>query len=66
MIRPQINQQKKHTNLINNLKINDKVITNSGIIGKITVFQGKNKLTIVTADNTKLMILKSSISSLDN
>ena len=38
MIRPQINQQKKHASLLNNLKKGDKVITQGGIIGNITNF----------------------------
>ena len=66
MIRPQSIQQKKHNNMLNELKKGDKVVTRGGIVGKIVDIQGsKNeKLILNTGDNTKLNILKSFITSL--
>ena len=66
MIRPNSIQQKNHTNLLNNLKKGDKIITRGGIVGKIVDIQGakKDKLIVNVGDNTKINILKSYIVSL--
>tara|TARA_Y100000590_G_C15730259_1_gene1016722 strand:+ start:2767 stop:3042 length:276 start_codon:yes stop_codon:yes gene_type:complete len=68
MIRPQSVQQKKHKELLDQLKKGDKVITNSGLIGKIVDIQGKNKDRVIlsTSNSTNITILKSYIISLDN
>ena len=65
MIRPQIRQQKKHEQLIKNLKKNDKVIMRDGICGKIIEFVDKDKVMIQTANESKLVFLKSYVSVLD-
>tara|TARA_X000000368_G_scaffold248670_1_gene196400 strand:- start:1525 stop:1800 length:276 start_codon:yes stop_codon:yes gene_type:complete len=68
MIRPQSIQQKNHQNMLENLKKGDKVLTRGGIIGKIIDFQGKNNRMIILSidDSTKITILKTYISSLQN
>ena len=68
MIRPQSLQQKKHTLMINNLKVGDKISTRGGLIGKIISFEGKDKeiLIISLTDNTKAKVLKSYIATLIN
>ena len=64
MIRPQVNQQKKHTELLTNLKKGDKVITKGGLIGTISNIKGKNKEILeLNINNTKIDILKSYINS---
>ena len=67
MIRPQSMQQKKHQNLIENLKKGDKIITRGGIAGKIIDFIGKNKerLVIETFTGSKITVLKSYVISID-
>ena len=67
MIRPQSLQQKKHRNLIENLKKGDKIITRGGIAGKIIDIIGKNKerLVIDTFTGSKITILKSYVISID-
>ena len=68
MIRPQSVQQKKHNEMLKNLKKNDKVITRGGVIGRIAELKGKdnNILTIDTGNNTKITVQKSYITSLSN
>ncbi|MAX30645.1 MAG: preprotein translocase subunit YajC [Candidatus Marinimicrobia bacterium] len=68
MIRPQSIQQKNHQNMLENLKKGDKVLTRGGIIGKIIDFQGKNNSMVILSidDSTKITILKTYISSLQN
>ena len=65
MIRPQMNNQKKHSSMIDNLKKNDKVIMRDGICGKIIDFKGENKILLETANETKIIILKSYVASID-
>ena len=65
MIRPQVNNQKKHNSLIDNLKKNDKVVMRDGICGKIIDFKGENKILLETANETKIIILKSYVASID-
>ena len=68
MIRPQSIQQKNHHNMLENLKKGDKVLTRGGIVGKIIDFQGKNNSMVILSidDSTKITILKTYISSLQN
>jgi len=39
MIRPQMKRQREHRNLVANLTKGDEVVTNGGILGKITKVQ---------------------------
>ena len=65
MIRPQIKQQKALTNMLENLKKGDNVITKGGVVGKI-VNIAANNIVLDAGNNTKINILKSSIVSLNN
>ena len=65
MIRPQIKQQKALTNMLENLKRGDNVITKGGVVGKI-VNIAANNIVLDAGNNTKINILKSSIVSLNN
>ena len=65
MIRPQIKQQKALTEMLENLKKGDKVITKGGVVGKIINIAGNN-IVLDAGNNTKINILKSSIVSLNN
>jgi preprotein translocase subunit YajC len=61
IIRPQQKQKKEHQAMIESLKVNDKVITSAGIIGKIVAIKDdKNivSLRIDEATNTKMEIQK--------
>lgn len=60
LIRPQKIQQRKHQELIANIKKNDKIITSGGIHG--TVVRVKDDTLVVKVDdNTKLEIQKNYI-----
>ena len=65
MIRPQLKQQKNHKVLINNLKKGDKIVTQTGICGIIIDFKGNNKVLINTGNESKILILKNYIISMD-
>lgn len=66
MIRPQVKQTKEHNNLISNLKKGDKVIMRDGICGKIVDLIGENKLLIESSPQTKITVLKTYVSRIDN
>ncbi|MBI65328.1 MAG: preprotein translocase subunit YajC [Candidatus Marinimicrobia bacterium] len=65
MIRPSIQQQKKHANMLSNLKKGDSVVTKGGLMGKIFEINKENVLLDV-GNNAKLRVLKSHISNIDN
>lgn len=58
LIRPQQKQQKQHQALIAGLKRGDRVITQSGILGRITQIEGP-LVTLEIAKGTEIQLLKS-------
>jgi len=67
MIRPQSIQQKNHQHLLESLKKGDKIITRGGIAGKVIEIIGKNndRLIVETYNGSKITVLKSFITSID-
>ncbi len=65
IIRPQNKQKVAINNMIDNLKIGDKIITKGGIIGKICEINN-NEVVIELFDKSKIQILKHAIISLIN
>lgn len=61
LIRPQQKRQKQHQQLINNLAVNDTIVTAGGIYGKIVKIK-ESTLIIRIADNVRVEILKNGIS----
>ena len=61
LIRPQQKRQKQHQHLINNLAVNDTIVTAGGIYGKIVKIK-ESTLIIRIADNVRVEILKNGIS----
>jgi preprotein translocase subunit YajC len=62
IIRPQRQRQKALTALMQNLKAGDKVLTGSGIVG--TVISVKEKTVSIRSAESKLEVLKSTISEI--
>jgi preprotein translocase subunit YajC len=60
LIRPQQKQQQQMKDLVAGLKINDEVVTNGGIIGKIKEIRDTSFI-ILSADKTFLEIGKSAV-----
>jgi len=65
MIRPQTKQRNEQIKLINNLKKGDRVIMRDGICGKIIDFNGNDKILLETANESKILFLKSFVSMHD-
>ena len=59
-IRPQRKRQKEHTALVSNLGKGDEVVTNSGILGKISKID-ENYLVLQVTENVELKFQKSAV-----
>ena len=67
IIRPQRKRQKDHKGLLDNLKINDEVTTNAGIVGKIVNFKKDKNTVILRVDDTtgtKIEFVRSAIAGI--
>lgn len=62
MIRPQQKKQQEHENFLRGLKTGDRVITQGGMMGKITSVSD-NIITLEIADKTRIKLLRSAIAS---
>jgi preprotein translocase subunit YajC len=60
LIRPQRQMQKKHQAMLAAVKKGDEVMTEGGIIGQV-VFLGDDRLTIRTAENTRVVVARGKI-----
>ena len=63
LIRPQMKQAKEQRALIDNLKTGDEIISNSGILGKITKLSNQFAI-IEVAKNVEIRIQKQTIQTL--
>ena len=59
-IRPAGNERKKHAQMLEQLKRNDEVVTNSGMFGTIADMDEKT-ITLEVAKNVKIKFLRSAI-----
>ena len=63
LIRPQMKQAKEHKALLESLKNGDEIVSNSGILGKITKLNNQFA-TIEVASNVEVKIQKQTIHTL--
>lgn len=63
LILPQKRQEKKHKAMLSDLQKGDKIITSSGIIGKIISIYD-DKIRITTGDRTDIDITRNAISAI--
>ena len=64
LIRPQSKKAKEQANFIDTLKAGDKVITNSGIHGKIVSVNDEDKTFLIQVDGpTRLKMEKSAVNA---
>ncbi len=63
LIRPQRKEQQRHRDMVAALKKGDRVVTAGGIVGKVIHAQDQH-LTIVTGENTRIVIERSKIATL--
>jgi preprotein translocase subunit YajC len=63
MIRPQQQRQKKHQEMISNIKTDDRVITIGGIYGTIVKIKDSS-IILEVADNVRIEFLKTAIAQI--
>ena len=63
MIRPQMKRAKEHKALLDGLQKGDEVVTQGGLIGKVSKVDD-NYVCIIVANNTEIMVQKPAISML--
>lgn len=66
MIRPQQKKMKDHRNMVAALRKGDQIITQGGIIGKVTKVKEDNEVEVEIAKDVKVRILKSTITQVMN
>ena len=66
MILPETRRRKKYQSMLDNIKVNDKVITRGGVVAKvISIDNDKNEVVLETApDRTRMTFLKNSIGTI--
>jgi preprotein translocase subunit YajC len=66
IIRPQNKKRAEMDLMLNNIKIGDKVLTHSGIIGKVVkINSGNGEIGIEIANNVSITMLKRAISRIE-
>lgn len=61
LVRPEKKKQKSYSAMIQELKVNDKVITKGGIVGIIIKINGEEL--IIESERTKLKVIRQAVSS---
>lgn len=65
LIRPQQQRQKKHVQMVNNIKRGDTVVTAGGLIGKVNKVNDA-EITVDIAENVRVRVVKSMIIEVRN
>ena len=61
LIRPQQKKIKEHKNMVDNLRRGDQVLTQGGILGKITKLKEGEEIEVELAKDVKVSIIRSTI-----
>ena len=60
VIRPQNKKQQEHDNFLNNLKVGDGVVTQGGLLGKITNVE-QDVLTLDVGSRVRIKVMRSHV-----
>ena len=61
LIRPQQKKVKEHQNMVASLRRGDQVVTQGGLIGKVTKVKEENEIEVEVADGLKVRVLQNTI-----
>ena len=61
LIRPQQKKVKEHQNMVASLRRGDQVVTQGGLIGKVTKVKDENEIEVEVADGVKVRVLQNTI-----
>ncbi|NOD34271.1 MULTISPECIES: preprotein translocase subunit YajC [unclassified Ruegeria] len=67
LIRPQQKKMKEHQAMVEAVRRGDQVITQGGVIGKVSkVKEGENEIEVEIAEGVKIRVVKSTIAQVLN
>ena len=66
LIRPQQQKLKKHQEMVANLRRGDQVVTQGGVIGKVSKVKDENEIEVEIAEGVKVRVVKSTITQVLN
>jgi preprotein translocase subunit YajC len=58
IIRPQRTKQKRHQEMVANLRRGDTVVTSGGLIGKVSKVVDENEIQVELAENVRVRIVR--------
>ena len=61
LIRPQQKKVKEHAAMVNALRRGDQVVTQGGLIGKVTKVKDDNELEVELSEGVKVRVVQSTI-----
>lgn len=65
IVRPQNKKMKAHQEMVNNVKIGNKIVTTGGIIGVVKdILTKENQVEVEIADGVRIKILKNHVADL--
>ena len=65
LIRPQAKERRRHEDMLTKIKKGDEIVTNGGIIGTVVHVEEK-RLTVKTAENTRLTVDRGRVAAVLN
>lgn len=66
LIRPQQKKLKEHQKMVGALRRGDQVITQGGLIGKVTKVKDDNEIEVELAEGVKVRVVQSTITNVIN
>jgi preprotein translocase subunit YajC len=61
LIRPQQKKVKEHQNMVASLRRGDQVVTQGGLIGKVTKVKEDNEIEVEVSDGVKVSVVQNTI-----
>lgn len=61
LIRPQQKKMKEHQKMIDQVRVRDQVVTQGGLIGKVSKVKEDNEIEVEIADGVKVRVVKSTL-----
>ena len=61
LIRPQQKKVKEHQNMVLSLRRGDQVVTQGGLIGKVTKVKEDNEIEVEVSDGVKVRVVQNTI-----
>ena len=66
LIRPQQKKAKEHNLMVNALKRGDQILTQGGIIGKVSKIKDESEIEVEIATNIKVRVMRSTVVNVIN